>query len=270
MKSYLVLLLAFMLVACGSQVSKNTESDYDRIREHRTIRCGYATWPKYVDRNPTGEGLTGLFVDITEEIGKRAGLTIEWTTETSIGDIAIGIKSGKFDLYCGGLWPTAERALNFSLSRPAVYSVVSAFTRPELVSADLNDSKYKMATIEGEASEKFHAMYFSKTSPFGLPKSADGPALLLAITSGKADFAASDRSVLERFDATYPGTIAISKTASNLARYGSVYAANSGEIEFINFLNTVLDEIENDGTLRRLRSKYTGSIEIFSPVLEGF
>lgn len=265
-----ILVVASFIGACKEGLRKTDAPAIVRVSQEKIIRCGYAVWPKFIDQSADGKSLSGFFYDLTEEIAARAGISVDWSIETSIADIAAGLNAGKFDLYCGGLWPTSERATMLSMSRPASYSVVSAFVRGDFKEDNLNDSSLKIATIEGEASEKFHRLYFPKTTPFGLPKSSDGPSLLLAVSSGKADFAVSDRTVYERFEAAYPGKLRIANGSSKLALWGNVYASRVEDVSLVNFINIAIDEIENDGSLKRLRDKYNSSVEVFLPVKEGF
>lgn len=80
----------------------------------RPVRIGSASAPPDAYALPDGT-ITGFFVEVFREAGKREGLPIQWVFSDRSADDALG--SGTIDLYAG-IFPSPERRRRFHLTQP--------------------------------------------------------------------------------------------------------------------------------------------------------
>src|SRR5687768_13014071 len=92
-----------ILALTGSSCSTDTrstaprESVFAKILNTRTIRCSYLIYSPYFRKDPNTGRLSGIFHDVMEEIGKNAGLKIEWVEQVGYENIFPGLKAGRYD-----------------------------------------------------------------------------------------------------------------------------------------------------------------------------
>jgi ABC-type amino acid transport substrate-binding protein len=77
----LFLCLIILMYSGISFAEEGKESAFDRILRTQTIRCGYVVYPPSIIKDPNTGRLSGIFYDITEKMGERLNLKIEWTEE---------------------------------------------------------------------------------------------------------------------------------------------------------------------------------------------
>ena len=271
MKSLLFFIVVLSLIGCGDGSAKQTssqfpqsQSTFDRIVLTNEIRCGYSLWPLAFDREPNRGNFSGAFFEITEEIAKRSGLKIIWEEEIPIGDAALALNSNKIDLFCSGIWPSSMRAKFMTFSNAAFYNVTTAYVSadsPYRTADDLlqNANKLTFGTIDGEMSERLQAAYFPTSKTFSLSKESDGPALLLAIATNKADLTITDRTVAHLYAQKNPNSIREIESAQPFAVFGDMYAMSKGEQKLKDFLDVSIEDLKNTGFINKVLTKYDPS-----------
>lgn len=129
-----------------------TASVYDRIMASHTLRCAYQVWPPHIIKDPNTGALSGIYYDLTEELGKQLGLKIIWAEEVGSGSIFDGFKTGRYDAVCAAIVATPERSLVADFSRPFVFVPFYLYARDGDMRFDshyaaVNDSSVKIAVV---------------------------------------------------------------------------------------------------------------------------
>ena len=99
MKKYASLLLTVALAVIASwgtlyftnrgdsPAISSRETAYDRVMRTRTLRCGYVLYAPAVMKSLNTGAFSGIVYEITELMGKRLGLKVEWAEEVSFGSM---------------------------------------------------------------------------------------------------------------------------------------------------------------------------------------
>ncbi len=186
-------LFLFLTFACPARAGEV----YDRVMESGKVRCGYFTWPPFLEKDVNTGEMSGIVVDVIEEIGRRLDLEVEWTEEVSFAAMFEGFRTGRYDVMCGPVSPTPARArvsdFTMTLGFGAEYLYARADdTRFDNNLAAINDPAVKFASFDGEYSAVIAQEEFPKAQNVSIPHLSEPSQLLLAVTTGKADVTATD------------------------------------------------------------------------------
>src|ERR1700733_5938912 len=108
----LAALALVVLRPAGNNAVEKKETAFERVMRTRTIRCAYADYPPPTIIDPNTKKLSGFVYDIIEEAGRRLNLQIDWVEEVGYGNINAGFETGRYDVFCSPVWPSAPRAAN--------------------------------------------------------------------------------------------------------------------------------------------------------------
>jgi ABC-type amino acid transport substrate-binding protein len=233
------------------------EQTFRRVKESRTLRCGYAIWPSTVEKNPDGT-LGGIFVDYMNLLGLAINTRIEWTAEVPFADLATAISSGRVDAICAGIWPTSSRALALTFTQPIAYNTIGAYVRADetRINSEELPPDAIIATIDGELSESLSQQRYPKIKRYALPKMSDGAMLMLALTTRKADITFTDPLMANRYMQKHPGMIRELKLERPLAAFGLTIALGKGEFSLKEAIDTATQELLSSGQIEDLLKRY--------------
>ena len=130
-------------------------SVYDRDARSGTIRASYAVYPPYCIKDPNTGKMSGLFVDVLEEAGRRLGLKVEWTEEVGWGSVFEGLNANRDDIFGAGLWQNASRSKAAAFSNPIIFNPIMVWVRSgdtrfnEKDIESLNSPKVKISVQDG-------------------------------------------------------------------------------------------------------------------------
>lgn len=100
----LAAILTFLLVwgafVPAQAADKEKESSYDRIMRTGTIRCGYLPYEPYISKDVVSGALSGVTVDYINAVAKRLGLSVDWSEEVNVDQIAPALNYGRIDMVC--------------------------------------------------------------------------------------------------------------------------------------------------------------------------
>ena len=95
---------------------------YSRVLQAGTIRVGYISYPpSFIKDANTGE-YSGIFHEVLARAAEDLNLQVEYTEELGWGTMVEAVSSGRVDLACTGIWPTAGRARRAEFSAPIYFS----------------------------------------------------------------------------------------------------------------------------------------------------
>ncbi len=234
---------------------KTGESAYDRVMRTGTIRCGYALWPPFMNKNPNTGQLSGFNFDIFSDIGTELGFKIEWVEEAGFGNYIEGLKTKRYDAMCQTVWPDSARFKNSLVTLPAHYHKVHIVTRAGDVRFDkdwriLNDSQYRASVVDGDITDTIARTYFPKAQLVSLPQAADARQMFTEIETGKADATFVDYGFYLDYDRQNPGKLKIAGDVFKV--YGSVFSVNNGELMLKNLLDNAIIALTNSGRIEQI------------------
>lgn len=254
-------LLVFLLITFTIPVlAAEKESTYDRVIRTGTIRCGYFTWAPFLMKNPNTGAFSGIYHDVIEELGRQLKLKIVWTEDTGQANPFEGLRTGRFDMFCGPITPTPDRAKRVAFSQPFFYIPYLAYKRADdqrfKKTSQINDPKVKIAVIDGEFAYEIVKRDFSKASLLTLPALSDGSQVMLSVTTKKADIFLNDAAAAAVFMDKNPGTV---KPVSQepLRTLSAVIVLPQDDFAFKNMVDTVLSLMIGDRFIDETLKTYT-------------
>ena len=250
-----VLLLAMLSVIVGMFTAcSNKKSDDGRT----TFTVGFdAEFPPYGYKDDSGE-YVGFDLDLAQEVCERNGWNlvkqpIDWDSKD------MELSSGSIDCIWNGLTINDERKTNMGISTPYMEN------KQVMVTKEGSEDKYKTAEgLKGAtvvAEKKSAGEDVAKGDEFFkdasyVPVDSQAKALL-EVKSGTADVAVIDYVMSI-------GSLADGKDYSSLAvvdgkdfapeQYG--IALRKDDTETLKKLNSAIDEVAKDGTLKKIAEKY--------------
>ncbi len=267
------LALAVALVALGlvfgrpfsgreGTVGISKETAFERVMRTRTLRCAYAVRPPFLVIDPATNQKSGISYDVMEAIGKIAHLKIEWNEEVGYGVFPEQLKAGKEDAFCLTLYKGIMRAQRVEMTTPVVYSPIYAFVRAGDTRFDgalgaINDEQVTIAALDGTPQKDLAESAFPRAKKYLLAGETGAPDVLLALVTGKADVYLSEQPIVLDYNAKNPDK-PLKRVAGvpSVRVFGEAFSVAKGESELRDFLNTALQDLQNDGTLERILSHY--------------
>lgn len=267
-----------LVTSCGSQSAKQeaaTETGMQRVLKKGTIRCSYLVYSSYFRKDPNTGTLSGIFHDVVEEIGKRAGLKIDWVEEVGYANIFPGLEANRCDVFCGGLWANASRAKSASFSVPIFYSAITTWCRPSDHRFDkdlsaINTSKVTIATIDGAMEDIIAKTDFPDAKRESLPELSPFVQNFLNIVHNKADVTFAEPMVVNEFLKTNPNALRQVAPDRPVRVFGNSLAVKAGETRLKEFLDVALQELVNDGTVQKVLEKYEPNRNTFYPLAKPY
>ena len=273
MKTFHVILLTILVGVCTSaitvkllskndvDVSKN-ESAFDRVMRTKAIRCGYVVYAPTVIRDPNTKQLSGIMHDVIETIGQRLELKIDWVEEATWANYMEGLYTGRYDAVCAaawannlGEWPKSEAV------GPVFYSGITIWTRPDDHRFDsnftaINDAEITIASIDGTIPGRIAATDFPNAKVLSLPQSGDHSLNLLNVADGKADLTMVENYTGNEYLANNPNKLRNITPQNPIRIYPNVFLVGKGEYKLQTMLQMVLNEMQNNGEVDKIISKY--------------
>ncbi|MFA6279967.1 MAG: transporter substrate-binding domain-containing protein [Bdellovibrionales bacterium] len=260
--SLAVIVCISLLGGCKPQEqnANGNASTLHHIRASHEISCGYLVYSPYIRLDPNTGKLSGIFYDIMEQIGRNADLRIRWAEEVGFQNIMPGLDAGRFDVFCGGLWPNASRALAASFSQPAFYSTIQAWVRSDdnrfHTLDDLRTAKARLSVVDGAMEDSIARADFSELERVSLPDTAQFSQNFENVVTKKADVIFAEPSMAAEFLQKNPGTVRSLGIDKPLRIFGNALVVKKGDYETKEFLDYAMQEIVYSGQMDRILKKY--------------
>ncbi|MGC2123533.1 MAG: transporter substrate-binding domain-containing protein [Xanthobacteraceae bacterium] len=213
--------------------------------------------PVFSMRGASGR-LEGFDMDALETLAPALGVTIEYVKMT-FGTMLPDLLADKFDVAMSGMGRTLDRARTATFSKPYMrYGKLMMIRNSDKeryrTLADLDEPGLKIAYNRGGLNDHFANTQFKQASAIGYPSNEVATADLLA---GKVDAQVQDSTAAiyrERIDPRFSAM-----SPSNV--FNPVYVAlllRREDRSLQNYIDIWIDQIELDGTLKKIRSKWLG------------
>ena len=238
------------------------ESAFDRVMRTNTLRCGYYVFPPVTYRDPNTQKLSGFTIDMMEEIGKRAGLKIEWAEEYTWSGWTEALLSGRFDTACAPMWPDIPTARVVAYSAPMFYASLFPVVRADdkrfsdTSLEQFNKKEITFAAPEGDAVVSLIQAQFPKATLNLIPPGSDNGSYALQLITKKADVLLWDDNGLYQFNKQNEKKLrAIARQAPVKLQTFSL-AVGRNELVLKDFLDNAIADLIRDGTMDRLLRKW--------------
>lgn len=272
-----VIVLALLFGALGGFLYTNHRQDSrstaaisvrDRVLSSGTIRAAYLVRPPNIIKDPNTGKLSGIFVDVLEEIGKRAGLRIDWVEEVTWTTMMEGLSSSRYDIVGTGIWRNATRGKAADFTLPLFYSGVGTFVRANDHRFDdnlalLNDSNVRISTIDGEMAQIIAQADFPAAHPVSLTQVSDTSQLLLEVQSGKADATFIAAQIGARYMAKNAGALRNISTEKPLRVFPESMVIREGQYDFKAMIDSAITELVHSNFVERTIRKYDSVPEAY-------
>lgn len=257
-------LLAFILIALSlpAYADDAKESVFDRVMRTGVIRCGYYVFPPATYRDPNTGELSGITVDMMNEIGKRAGLKIEWAEEYSWSGWTEAMHARRFDVACTPNWPDTPSARVVAFGIPMFYAALFPVVRADdkrFTAANLEQFNKKdviFVAPEGDALVSLTHAWFPNAQLNVLPPGADTGASGLQLLTKKADVLLWDDNALYQFNKNNKQKIRAVARSTPVKLQSFSMAVDRNEMVLKDFMDNAVLDLLNDGTMDRLLRKW--------------
>lgn len=236
------------------------EPVWARMTQTRQIRCSYEVWPPLLIKDPNSGALSGVYFDLMERLGRDLNLKIVWAEEVGAADAYEGIRTGRTDLFCAPVTPTAARAAIVDFTRSIGYDPFYLYVRAGDERFDggyekANDPQVLFLSLDGYVGATMTKEEFPKAQLKTLPNMTTDADVLLGLSTGKADAAVCDSIAAHDFMKSNPGKI--KQVAGPPVRFPSIALALSlGEGRLRQMLNTALTHYLETGVMEKIYRVY--------------
>jgi ABC-type amino acid transport substrate-binding protein len=269
MKSHFITILLAVLFSFGIfqimghsndvAAPSSVKNVHAKVLSEQKIRCGYGLRPPFLYKDTKTNQLTGFGYDVTEELGKRLSLKIEWAEEIGFGTIVSSLKSGRIDMACGSYWPNAARAREINFTIPFAYEQIYVYQRASDKRAfssyqDLNNREFSFGSIDGSTPALLQTRHFPLSVAKSLPELSAPSETFEDLVNNKIDFVINPAPMANSFEKARPNSI---KPVINqpLATYPMVMFLPANDLQMATMVNIALEEMILDGTLDQLIAK---------------
>lgn len=254
--SFVFILLVAACAAALTYTVRNSSSSSNEVDEDLPVlKIGVTDNDPYVYVDATGD-YAGIDIDIAREACKRAGLKPQFI-EISWNDRDRLLKNGDIDcLWCD--YSPCYREDKYYWTEPYLTVTVSVAAKKAsgIKSLAHLDGSRTIAVIAGSVSERRLLAGDLGISPDVQIKSYGSAELCkAALAKGYVDCWMADVRSLDRLVAQYPGLYRVFADNVMTVDLGVAFE-NSYEGPYVKSLNTVLFDMDRDGTIDRIVSNY--------------
>lgn len=254
--SFVFILLVAACAAALTYTVRNSSSSSNEVDEDLPVlKIGVTDNDPYVYVDATGD-YAGIDIDIAREACKRAGLKSQFI-EISWNDRDRLLKNGDIDcLWCD--YSPCYREDKYYWTEPYLTVTVSVAAKKAsgIKSLAHLDGSRTIAVIAGSVSERRLLAGDLGISPDVHIKSYGSAELCkAALAKGYVDCWMADVRSLDRLVAQYPGLYRVFADNVMTVDLGVAFE-NSYEGPYVKSLNTVLFDMDRDGTIDRIVSNY--------------
>jgi len=247
-----IIALAAALPAFGQAADR-----LDIVLKRGTLRVGTTMDTPVFSMRKDGQ-LEGFDMDALQSLGAALGVRIEYVKMT-FGTMLADLAADKFDIAMSGMGRTLDRARVATFSKPYLrygkLLMIRSADKDKFKSlSDVDRPGVRVTYNKGGLNDRFANTMFKQATPAGFDSNEEATAALIA---GKVDAQVSD-STAALYMAKNDPRLAVMDPEHV---FNPVYVAillRRDDQTLLNFINIWIDQIEMDGTLSKIRSKWLG------------
>lgn len=244
----------FSLLFCSPVIlARDTLSD---ITKRGVLKVGLEAGYMPFEMKDKQGNIIGFDVDIAKLIAKKMGVKLEMVN-TEWDGIIPSLLTNKFDMIIAGMTVTPERNLRVNFSKPYLVVGQTILVRKGLAGKiksyhDLNDKKYQVVSKIGTTGEQAIKKLIPKAKYRAYQTSQEA---VLEVVNGRVDAFVYDLP----FNATFVATKGKGKVIfldQPFTYEPLAVAVRRGDPDILNWMNNFFNQIENDGTMAKLKSRW--------------
>ena len=238
------LLAAVSIVGCGSG---------GNAADSNTLRIGTeGTYSPFSYQGTDGK-LTGYDIEVAQAVGAKLGKQVEFV-QTPWDAIFAGLEAQRFDLIANQVTINDERKAKYDLSEPYTVSEGVIVTRSD------NTDITTLAQLKGKTTAQSSTSNWADVARNAGAKVEAVEGFVQAVQllkDGRVDATVNDTLAVGEYQKTTGDTgVKVAGTTGDTSEQAFAARKDSGLIAQV---NTALDQLRADGTLKRISDKYFGS-----------
>ena len=198
--------------------------------------------------------LVGYEVEVSRAIAEKLGVEPEYV-ESDWDSLFAGLDAGRYDLVCNGVEVTEERAKTYDFTTPYVYFDTAVAVRKD------NDDIKSFEDLAGKTTaNSLASTYMELAESYGATVQGIDTLeeTIQLLTAGRIDATLNANVSFYDYLNVHPDAdfklVAQTEDASHVA----IPIVKSEDSSFLDALNSAIDELRADGTLKELGEKYFG------------
>ena len=233
----------------------------ERIFSRGSIRAAYVVLPPEMEKDPNTGKLSGIAYELTEALGRRLNLKIEWVEEVSFATMHEGLNLGRFDMICFTLYRRANLGRVMNFTKPLFYSGNGIFVRKGEAAHyknlnRINSEDVRIGYLDGEVSYELAREYFPNAKTLSLPMGGDLAQLLMNVILGKTDVALVNQAAASLFIAKHPNLLVNLAAERPLAVYSHGFGLPKEQNDLEYLINLGLDELIENGLVANVLAQH--------------
>lgn len=255
----LVACALLLMLACGPpKTTTMGHSSLEKVRTNKELHVGYFPFEPTVMEDPNTGVKTGIFIDMVESMAKALDAKVVYH-KVDLANFAAGLQSEQYDLSIGATFATPQRATAVAFTRPIFYSGYTGVVQKGQGAKystwqDLDTLNLRVAVKQGSAIDDFVRENFKNAQVIRLT----GPDLslpLAAVSSGQADVGLMNQQTVFTYLRAH-SELEETMSKNPLVPTNFSWAVRQGDVEWLNYVNTCLEYMENTGEIFKYESKY--------------
>lgn len=232
----------------------------DSIDRHQALRVGYGVFPPYTYEDPKTGKVSGVSVDIINEIARQLKINVQWT-RFNWNTMKADLDRGQFDVLADAVFQTPARGREMTFTEPFAYFAIGiGVVRKDdirfLKFEDINNPKVKVAVGQGFAEETFVISRAPKATVIAIPSSTDTAAPVATVLSGRADIAIVNLDDARRYVGAHPEQLRILWADKPPAYVPAGFTVRYGDLNGAQFLTVALRNLRSTGVLRDIAKRH--------------
>lgn len=237
---------------------------WQEVQKKGVLKCGAASAPPYILRDPKTSEYSGIFVDLCRQFGAELGVKVE-IVDTNWDNMVAGLQSGRWDMSMA-LNRTPKRALAVTYSDPVWSFQISAvydksnpkFATPPQALQDIDKSDVTVAVVSGTAIDAAASPKLKQAQIMRLP---DVDAARLAISSRRADILIEDADTNAILAATNKERWAVLLPNPPIAKQGIAFAVRrDAKLSDMQVLDIFVQNKQATGEIEELGKDYINKL----------
>jgi polar amino acid transport system substrate-binding protein len=256
-------------VSVPSSGSEPTSTFLSRLDKSNVIRAGYGVYPPFTQEDVKTGKISGVSVEIVEEIARVLGAKVEWH-RFNWNTMGADLKRGEFDVVADPIFLTPQRAREFAFTQPYSYFgigiglVKKGETRFKSFD-DINDPAVTVAVGQGFGEESLVKSRAPKAKLLSIPAGQDTAAPLNSVLAGHADIAITNLEDGHRFVDAHPDNLQLLWTDAPPAYIPAGFALRLNDSAGVRFFDVSLLNLKGAGILGAIAARYNSTVNMAAP-----
>jgi len=258
MKKLIAILLCALMIAAlfaGCAPAQSGNSNLKTAVPGKLIMATNAAFPPY--EYMEGGKITGIDAEIAEAIAKKLGLQLQ-IDDMEFDSITEAVKNGKADVGLAGMTITDERLeeVDFTVSYATGVQVIIVTEDSKITSVDdlfAEGAKHTIGVQRNTTGDLYTTWDLEDHGKATIERYSKGADAVQALKTGKVDCVVIDNEPAKAFVESVDG---LKILATEYIQEQYAIAMNKENKELFEAVNKALQELINDGTVKKIIDKY--------------